>query len=64
MGVVGRRRDLSWCRSWDTSMAGGGGRVGLWRLQLAGLQIFILLYKTPKRRRFDIVFLYKKIKII
>ena len=38
--------------------------VEVWRLQFGDLEIFILLYKTPKRRRFDVFFKKKKLKSI
>ena len=60
VGFAGHRRDLSWCRSWDASMMGGEGMVGVWRLQPGDLEIFILLYRTPKRRHFYVVFFFKK----
>ena len=56
MSVASRQWDLSWCHGRDVSTAGGGEMVEVWRLQFGDLEIFILLYKTPKRRRFDVVF--------
>ena len=60
VGIASRRWDLSWCHGWDALTVGGEGKIRVWRLQLAGFEIFILLYRTPKRRRFDVVFFKKK----
>ena len=69
VGVVGRRQDLCVCRKpstgsvlvsrlgrVDNGWRKKGWRLRVWRLQPATFEILILLYRTPKRRHFDVVF--------